>query len=556
MSDKPRRSSSISPSNNKKNEDAPPPSLVRDRTKGMNAVSLLTGYYGPRGERIRHVVHKGALQLPAQALELYESVPAAKDLEFELPGLDAVKRPSRDPSNDRITVTDVYGVVIPADPLTMRPPVFRSVAKNRVANVVKPVAEAERMRGGGEGDVPMNEQTSSSTPAVPSSASGSQPTPAPAPSARTEAAAPAPTSSSSQPPAVTSSSTAPTEPQVVALKKRPAPQWSQHVPGPHDEMQVDPGNKTPKPDWYDPKGISELEKTVLPEWFDGSGDHRTPESYVQAREKMMEMSDKLSNRYVTATMVRRAIPGDVGSLMRLHSFLTAHALINDDAMNDSAPTPIVLQEDKSKYRWSVPMRSELLHAVMDESRKRPKVENPHEFVPIDWQAVADTIGHGASAKDCERQFLAMPINEANLTDRAITPDGPGLVADDANKIDIQGKLAVSQEVFQELIDKSDPQVVTTITKAALRATKNNIEEAQRAGLVALVKSQAVEEATSEEAAVAHVLSEIVDLRMKKLENRLTLLDDIEGMLEAERVALELERRDLYTARCRHWFGGP
>jgi len=27
-------------------------------------------------------------------------------------------------------------------------------------------------------------------------------------------------------------------------------------------------------------------------------------------------------------------------------------------------------------------------------------------------------------------------------------------------------------------------------------------------------------------------------------------------LEAERVALELERRDLYTARCRHWFQGP
>jgi SWI/SNF related-matrix-associated actin-dependent regulator of chromatin subfamily C len=34
-----------------------------------------------------------------------------------------------------------------------------------------------------------------------------------------------------------------------------------------------------------------------------------------------------------------------------------------------------------------------------------------------------------------------------------------------------------------------------------------------------------------------------------------MLDDVEGILEAEKVALELERRDLYTARCRHWFGG-
>jgi SWI/SNF related-matrix-associated actin-dependent regulator of chromatin subfamily C len=47
----------------------------------------------------------------------------------------------------------------------------------------------------------------------------------------------------------------------------------------------------------------------------------------------------------------------------------------------------------------------------------------------------------------------------------------------------------------------------------------------------------------------------VNQRMEKLENRMALLDDIEGIIEAEKVALELERRDLYTARCRHWFGG-
>jgi SWI/SNF related-matrix-associated actin-dependent regulator of chromatin subfamily C len=43
--------------------------------------------------------------------------------------------------------------------------------------------------------------------------------------------------------------------------------------------------------------------------------------------------------------------------------------------------------------------------------------------------------------------------------------------------------------------------------------------------------------------------------MKKLENRMAMMDDVEGMLEAEKTALELERRDLYTARCKHWFGG-
>ena len=48
--------------------------------------------------------------------------------------------------------------------------------------------------------------------------------------------------------------------------------------------------------------------------------------------------------------------------------------------------------------------------------------------------------------------------------------------------------------------------------------------------------------------------DIVDLQIQRLENRVALLDDVEALLEAERVSLELERRDMYTARCRHWFG--
>ena len=38
-------------------------SLIRRSTSDMESVSLLTGLYGSRGERIRHVAHKGVLQL-------------------------------------------------------------------------------------------------------------------------------------------------------------------------------------------------------------------------------------------------------------------------------------------------------------------------------------------------------------------------------------------------------------------------------------------------------------------------------------------------------------
>jgi SWI/SNF related-matrix-associated actin-dependent regulator of chromatin subfamily C len=144
-------------------------------------------------------------------------------------------------------------------------------------------------------------------------------------------------------------------------------------------------------------------------------------------------------------------------------------------------------------------------------------------------------------------------------ERSITPDATATSEREKEESrlllqDREVKLAIQQEIFQEIVDASDPVVLHAVTEAAMR-TAGSLSAAQKASIFGLVTSQTIEEARSREDAVARVLSEIVDLRMKKLENRMALMDDIEGLLEAERVALELERRDLYTARCRHWFGG-
>lgn len=364
----------------------------------------------------------------------------------------------------------------------------------------------------------------------------------------------------------------PAKPQVVGLKKRPAPQWEQHTPGANDEMQVDPANKTPPPEWYKADAVSDLEYSLLPEWFDGSAPHRTTQSYLKARETMIQMSDTLGNRYITSTMVRRCIPGDAGSLMRLHACLSSYALINDDAMNDSAPTPLVLQkpsELKGPAAWNETLRDDLMEAVVEQqSSKRPKLDpnsmdtdstaSSSSFLPLNWDAVAAKVGHGTTPNDCEREFLALPLDEdiKNGAPRegSITPDGEPRDTDKTTTSKLT-KLEIQQEIFQELVAKSDPSVIHAVTEASLKAT-DKLADAQKAGIYGLVAGQAAQEARSHEDSVARVLSEIVDLRMKKLENRMSLMDDIEGMLEAERIALELERRDLYTARCRTWFGGP
>jgi len=584
--------------------------LTRDPADGMNPQTLTTGMYGARGERIRHVVHEGALRLPTEALDLIQ-VDLLAEQQYSLPSLDSVVRPSLDPKLEKITVTDIYQVLMPGD--EMRPPMMRTVAQNRVIKK-QPEGDPERIRGGGDGDEEESKPAATEPESVshdPASASniGAQttsatdaPTPAPASATLqgTEQAAHVDQAGSSSaqpmtsepdqeqknqtdakgdeeqsqsdakadqtepvknegpsseetkapvPASVSSSVPAPAPPQVIGLDKKPAPQWEQHIPGPSDEMQVDPAAKTPKPDWYEADDVSALERTVLHEWFDGSAPHRTEESYKKAREAMIKMSDQMGNRYVTTTMARRSIPGDAGSLMRLHNFLTAYALINEDSMNDSAPTPLILQGE-SKAIWNDQLRGKLMKVVVEQSRKRPKLEDPDDSLAIDWNAVAEQVGQHVTATDCERQFLTMPINE---TERSITPDTT-MSEQPKEGTDSSTKLELQQEIFQDVVDKSDPKVIDAVTKAAFEAT-DSLGQAQKAGIAGLVASQALEKARSEEDAVARILSEVVDLRMKTLENRMALMDDIEGLLEAERVALELERRDLYTARCRHWFGG-
>lgn len=120
---------------------------------------------------------------------------------------------------------------------------------------------------------------------------------------------------------------------------------------------------------------------------------------------------------------------------------------------------------------------------------------------------------------------------------------------------LEGKEVTEKELVQRMVGQSNPKVLKAMVDAAMKATDGNLVESQAASIVGLQLSSTIEEARGHEVDLAARLSKLVDARMEKLENRMAMMDDVEGFLEAEKVALELERRDLYTARCRHWFGG-
>ena len=341
---------------------------------------------------------------------------------------------------------------------------------------------------------------------------------------------------------------------VRSLAKRPASQWEQHIPGPNDEMPTTE-SKTPLPRWYQRDKASELERVLLPEWFNRTASHRTPASYVQTRERLLKLANSIGNRYVTATLVRRSIPGDAGSLYRLWDFMVSWGMINEDSINDTTPTPKKLRHHSTttttathSFPWTARLRDDLAEAVVAEATANNKQQQQGDNVvvsKIDWKAVANRVGGGTTEADCERGFLLLDFEKARqhaaAMDRSITPE-----TNDGNQDEPLG--------LDNIVLCQDGAVLDAALCGALRAT-DDAAKAQRASVAATVAQACLTSARAEEESLGQVLASINEGRVAKMENRMALLDDLEGMLEAERVALELERRDLYTARCRHWFGG-
>jgi hypothetical protein len=369
-------------------------------------------------------------------------------------------------------------------------------------------------------------------------------------------------------------------PPAQSLLSKPDPEWKQHKPGQHDET-LTPADQLPqRPEWYQKDSISDMERSMLPEWFDSSSLHRTPESYLETREKIINMSDTIANRNLTNAMIRRGVVGDAGSLQRLRTFLVNWGIINEDGINDSTPTPAGLRSNlKRPKQFSEDMRGDLIAAVVEQAKRR-KVDQDADgdhnmgvestssssYIPIDWDEVANLVGHGTSAEECQQYFLMESFSKeesASTTERPITPDATQesskpdeeITASSRDASTIEARGAREKELKQMLVERCNPRVLTAMVDAATKATDGNLVESQAAAVVGLFVTRTIEEARSQEVDLAVRLSKLVDARMQKLENRMAMLDDVEAILEAEKVALELERRDLYTARCRHWFGG-
>lgn len=304
----------------------------------------------------------------------------------------------------------------------------------------------------------------------------------------------------------------------------------------------------PRPSWYNSTAQSSLEERSLPEWFNASAPHRTPATYISTRECMLDLAKRHPQQYITSTAIRRSVPGDAGSLMRLHKFLMDWGMLNTSQIGETAPSEGALRgvgssasasEKKRKYAkmekahvWTSERMQALEMAVVKNCVSKQATDesgnaSQESTMEVDWEVVANNVGGGVTVADCQRAFIDPPSTE-----------------------NVQG---MNSATISQILDGVPPEVFKATIGASLASTQD-ISQSRKSAFIATLASAAVTKAAEAENEIETSMMDIIDQRMQRLENRVALLDDVEALLEAERVSLELERRDMYTTRCRHWFG--
>jgi SWI/SNF related-matrix-associated actin-dependent regulator of chromatin subfamily C len=89
--------------------------------------------------------------------------------------------------------------------------------------------------------------------------------------------------------------------------------------------------------WFEPGKIHDIERRSLPEFFPTESlqkepvAEKTPELYLEYRDFMVQTYRLRPKEYLTVTTCRRHLAGDVGAIIRVHSFLEQWGLVNFQA---------------------------------------------------------------------------------------------------------------------------------------------------------------------------------------------------------------------------------
>lgn len=92
--------------------------------------------------------------------------------------------------------------------------------------------------------------------------------------------------------------------------------------------------------WFNLASIHKNERSGLPEFFNSRNMSKSPTTYTEYRNFMVNSYRLNPSEYLTVTACRRNLAGDVCAIMRVHAFLEQWGLINYQADTESRPSTI------------------------------------------------------------------------------------------------------------------------------------------------------------------------------------------------------------------------
>merc|ERR1712157_278431 len=198
----------------------------------------------------------------------------------------------------------------------------------------------------------------------------------------------------------------------------------------------------------------------------------------------------------------------------------------------------------------------VLHSKISQTDEDESIET------VDWELVANEMNARVKAtspispSQCREQFLCMTIPNQE-DNKELSPQSKKRKLENNSYISLLKSMVSTSsgtsEVIQNILEQQEKNLIEGYQE---ETNAEHFQNLQSTTLLETLSTSLTQKQAQEEINHLHTITlEILNQRMLKFENRMNnLLKDVEDLCNVERMCLELERRDLFTARCRHWFG--
>ena len=315
--------------------------------------------------------------------------------------------------------------------------------------------------------------------------------------------------------------------------------------------------------WLRLDAVHDLERRALPDFFDGSSFLKTPESYVQMRNFVINTYREQPSLPLTVTECRRNLAVDVATVMRLHQFLEHWGIINHNASTrggGSQPAAGVALEGPAvasagavapiRRGTNLAFRRDLYEEGGDAWREQDTLAllEALEMYEASWDDVANHVGKPVD--QCIQHFLRLPIEEPYAQDTLPTPPSTASGASPTDPMLSQLALLAAAVAPPSNATGGGGEAAGVQPPACTEAAQR-VAESLRDGAtkcLGAIQQAALAAEVKESNEITRVLGRVIETHLKRLELKMRQVDELTSLMRYERGQLERMRHQVFAER--------